>query len=100
MSGLPMEVIAPVVGFSAIILSVATGIVMVKFFSSKFRQQELKSGGMDPAGRDRMLEDLQIRVGELEEMKQRMVELEERVDFTERLLANPREGQRLGPPAE
>jgi hypothetical protein len=30
-------------------------------------------------------------------VKQRLGELEERVDFAERLLANPREGERLGP---
>ena len=45
-----------------------------------------------------MLEDLQTRLGELNELKQRIGELEDRVDFAERLLAKQREGQRLGPP--
>jgi predicted nuclease with TOPRIM domain len=52
---------------------------------------------MDPTERDRILEDVQVRLGELEELKQRMIELEERVDFAERLLAKPREELRLGP---
>lgn len=44
-------------------------------------------------------EDLQARLGELDEMKQRIGELEERVDFAERVLAQQREGQRLPPPS-
>ena len=34
---------------------------------------------------------------ELEEMQAKLAELEERVDFTERLLARQREGERLKP---
>ena len=34
-------------------------------------------------------------LGEVDELKQRVVELEERLDFTERVLAKQREGQRL-----
>ena len=45
-----------------------------------------------------MLEDLQTRLDELNDLKQRIYELEDRVDFAERLLAKQREGQRLGPP--
>lgn len=35
---------------------------------------------------------------DVDEMRQRLAELEERVDFTERLLAKRREGERLAPP--
>ena len=45
-----------------------------------------------------MLEDLQTQLGDLDELKQRIGELEERVDFAERVLAKQREGQRLDPP--
>ena len=38
--------------------------------------------------------------GELDQLKQRMSELEERVDFAERLLVKQREAQRLGPPQD
>jgi len=34
----------------------------------------------------------------LEELRREVAELAERVDFTERLLAKNREGERLGPP--
>jgi len=42
-------------------------------------------------------EDVQARLAELDELKQRVGELEERVDFAERLLARQREGERLPP---
>ncbi len=42
-------------------------------------------------------EDMQARLAELDELKRRVAELEERVDFTERLLARQREGERLQP---
>ena len=35
------------------------------------------------------------RVGDLEAMQQRMAELEERVDFSERMLSQQRESNRL-----
>jgi hypothetical protein len=100
MFGLPMEIVGPVIGMGAIILFVAAGIVMVRLFTSKIRQHELQSRVVDPTERDHVLEDVQVRFGELDELKQRIGELEERVDFTERLLAKQREGQRLGPPQD
>ncbi len=44
------------------------------------------------------LDDVQTRLGELDELKQRLCGLEERVDFAERLLAKQRAGERLSPP--
>jgi hypothetical protein len=41
------------------------------------------------------LEDLRSRMGELEQNQARVHELEERIDFTERLLAQQREQSRL-----
>lgn len=80
----PMEVLAPVFGFVTIIAAVTTGIIAIRRFSP--RQHPL-----DSAERQ-MLEDLQNQVAELDGVKQRLAELEERVDFAERLLARPREG--------
>jgi len=40
-------------------------------------------------------EDTQARLAELDELKRRVAELEERVDFTERLLARQREGDKI-----
>jgi hypothetical protein len=42
-------------------------------------------------------DDVQERLAELDDLKQRMVELEERVDFAERILAKRREAEPLPP---
>jgi DNA anti-recombination protein RmuC len=46
------------------------------------------------------LEDLQVRVGRLDQLQERINQLEERVDFTERILTKQREGGRLGLPKD
>ena len=97
MFGLPMEIVGPVIGVGSIIFFVAGGVVMVRLLTSKISQRELESRGRDQAERDHLLEDVQVRLGELDQLKERLGELEERVDFTERLLTKQREGQRLGP---
>ena len=97
MFGLPMEIVGPVIGIGSIIFFAACGIVMVRLLSSKITQRELESRGRDQTERDHLLEDVQVRLGELDQLKERIGELEERVDFTERLLTKQREGQRLGP---
>jgi len=43
------------------------------------------------------VEELERRVGELEAGQRRVAELEERVDFAERLLAQQRDAPRVGP---
>ena len=97
MFGLPMEIVGPVLGIGAIILFIAGGIVMVRLLTSRIARHELKARGADSAERDQILEDVQVRLGEIDQLKQRIGELEERVDFAERLLAQPREDMRLGP---
>jgi hypothetical protein len=93
-----MDISPLVFGLGALILCVSAGIIGVRYFTSKFAHPGLKSGAPDPTGRDQMLQDVQSRLGELDQLTQRMGELEERVDFAERLLAQPRESPRLGPP--
>jgi predicted nuclease with TOPRIM domain len=44
------------------------------------------------------LEDAQKRGGGSEDLERRVAELEERVDFAERLLAKQRDAERLSPP--
>ena len=44
------------------------------------------------------VEELERRVDELEAGQRRLAELEERLDFAERLLAKQRDADRLGPP--
>jgi Tfp pilus assembly protein PilO len=49
----------------------------------------------DPALREEM-EQLRARLSEVDQLQHRVMELEERVDFAERLLAQRREPERLG----
>ena len=89
MFGLPMEIVGPVIGIGAIIMFVSAGIVMIRRLAPR--------RAVDPTERDHVLEDVQIRLGELDQLKQQVSELEERVDFAERLLAKQRETPRVGP---
>jgi hypothetical protein len=59
------------------------------------RRLEGKGAG-DPALRAEV-EQLHARIGEIDALQTRVAELEERVDFTERLLADP--ARRATPPA-
>jgi predicted nuclease with TOPRIM domain len=86
MFGLPMEIVGPVIGIGGIIMIAASAVVMV-------RRLAPKSGG----DREQLSEELEVRLGELEQVKRRLSELEERVDFAERMLAQQRERPQLGP---
>ena len=83
-----MEILGPVFGFGAIIAFIVAGVVIVRRLAPR------PSEGVDRM----MLEDLHTRLAEVDELKQRVSELEERVDFSERMLAQRSEGPRLGPP--
>ena len=43
------------------------------------------------------VDDLKARLAEVEHIQHRLTDLEERVDFAERMLAQRREGGRVGP---
>ena len=89
MFGLPMEIVGPVIGIGAIIMFASAGIVMIRRLAPR--------SSVDRTERDQVLEDVQVRFGELDQVKRQVGELEERVDFAERLLAKQREAPRLGP---
>ena len=42
--------------------------------------------------------DTQARLDELEEVQRRLTDLEERMDFAERMLAKQKDGERIAPP--
>jgi len=44
------------------------------------------------------LEEVEARLGELDDMRKRLAEVEERLDFAERLLTKQREAERIVPP--
>jgi Tfp pilus assembly protein PilO len=93
-----MQIVGPIIGFGAIIMFASAGVVMVRVLTARFARPDAQRA-LDPTERAR-LDDMQHRLGELEQLTQRMSELEERLDFTERILAKQREQPRLEPPPE
>jgi Tfp pilus assembly protein PilO len=71
----------------------ATTIILWPIMRAFGRRLEGK-GAADPALRAEV-EHLHARIGEVDALQARIAELEERVDFTERLLAQNREPDRL-----
>jgi Tfp pilus assembly protein PilO len=80
------------VGVGTILVVVAAlQIIYVRLMPPEHRRRRWKGEPLQ------LPEDSQSRLAELDDVKQRLAELEERVDFTERLLARQREADRLGP---
>ena len=88
MFGLPQWAVG--VG-AVLILVTALQIIYTRLVPPEYRRRRSKGEPLQVS------EDLQSRLAELDEVKQRLGELEERVDFAERLLARHREAERLGP---
>jgi hypothetical protein len=85
----PAVTLLIVLGFFA-----ACSVVLYPLMRAVARRLEGKPAGPDPAVRTE-LDQLRHRVDEIEVLHGRMLELEERVDFAERLLAQRREAERL-----
>jgi Tfp pilus assembly protein PilO len=83
----------PLVLMIVIAALAATTIILWPIMRAFARRLEGK-GGADQALRGEV-EQLHARVAEVEALQSRIAELEERVDFTERLLAQNREPDRL-----
>lgn len=95
------------IGVGFIVLAVfgaSVGIAVLRQFLPTERLRARASG----RALEQVLEEVQRRLGEIEQVQgrlggaadveTRLSELEERVDFAERLLAKQREGERLAPP--
>lgn len=92
LTGLAMVVvdsIAPRGGIedSMMAATVASSVLLLAWRRSRNRTQRLEPGEAD----EERLAQLEDRLLELEAAQQRVMELEERVDFTERLLARERD---------
>jgi len=80
-------------GVTAILAVVSVlKVVTARLMPPGYRQRSWRGEILPPE-----TEDLQAKLAELDELKRRVGELEERVDFAERLLARQREGERLQP---
>ncbi len=81
------------IGVGAILMVVSVlKVVTARLMPPGYRQRSWRGETLPPE-----TEDLQARLAEVDQLKQRVAELEERVDFAERLLARQREGERLQP---
>jgi Tfp pilus assembly protein PilO len=81
----------PVVLMIVIAALAATVIILWPIMRAFGRRLEGKGAG-DPALKAEV-EQLQLRLGEMDHLQSRVAELEERVDFTERLLAQAHDAQ-------
>src|SRR2546428_4199714 len=80
-------------GVTAILAVVSVlKVVTARLMPPGYRQRSWRGETLPPE-----TDDLQARLAELDELKRRVGEVEERVDFAERLLARPREGGRVPP---
>lgn len=92
----PWEVMpAPVILLITLGFLAACTVVLWPVMRALGRRIEGKGTG-DSALRQEV-EDLRARLAEVDQLQHRVMELEERVDFTERLLAQQREPERLRP---
>ena len=81
------------IGVGAILAFISVlKVVTARLMPPGYRQRSWRGDLIPPE-----TEDLQARLAEVDQLKQRVAELEERVDFAERLLARQREGERLQP---
>jgi len=81
------------IGVGVILMFVSVlKVVTARLMPPGYRQRSWRGETLPPE-----TEDLQARLAEVDQLKQRVAELEERVDFAERLLARQREGERLQP---
>ncbi|MEP7324878.1 MAG: hypothetical protein ABI836_02925 [Gemmatimonadota bacterium] len=84
---------APVVVIIAV--AIVAGVVLVFYpLMRAFARRIEGRSRLDPALQDE-LEQLRARVGEVDGLQHRVAELEERVDFTERMLAQRAAPERL-----
>ena len=85
------------IGVGVIRTAVFAGIgIMVRLLPPKTGHSRPRELSQD---QQQKLQDLERRLGEVENVQSRFAEIEERLDFTERLLAKQRDADRLPPPS-
>ena len=81
---------------AAVVLLLGVGLILATLVWPLIKAIARRIAGGAPGAEVRVeLEGLRERVRQLEELPPRMLELEERVDFTERIVAKGREPDRL-----
>src|SRR5579859_149522 len=79
------------VGVGLIVVIVSAAQIVWHLIAPKSAQRGRKLRVMLPGDNSQALEDVQTRLLELDQLKQRVNELEERLDFAERMLASQRD---------
>jgi hypothetical protein len=91
-----MSVSGSLEGIAAVVLLLGVGLILAALLWPLIRAFARRiEGGATSSGMQAELDGLRERVRQLEEMQPRMAELEERVDFTERIVAQAREPDQL-----
>ena len=94
--GSEMSVTGSLEGIAAVVLLLGAGLIVAALTWPLIRALARRiEGGTPSADMQAELDGLRERVRLLEEMPPRMAELEERVDFTERIVAQGREPDRI-----
>ena len=95
--GSEMSVTGSLDGFAAVAMLLSVGVLVAVLLWPLIKAvaRRIESGGGAGAELQGELETLRDRVRQLEEMAPRMAELEERLDFTERVVTQGREPDRL-----
>ena len=83
-----------------IVLAALTATVVILWPIMRAFGRRLEGKGMTDPSLKAEIDHLHERLGEVDALQARVMELEERVDFTERVLAQPQQGARLGAPTE
>lgn len=89
-AGITSEFLTGVPGDASVTGILAASVLLLSWR----RHRALKREDRTPDSPER-LEELEYRVTELESVQQRVLELEERLDFAERLLARQREPEKI-----
>ena len=84
----------PPIALLIVIAALAAAVIILWPIMRAFGRRLEGKGGGDPALRVEV-DQLHARLGDIDTLQARVAELEERVDFTERLLAQSREPDRL-----
>jgi hypothetical protein len=94
--GSEMSVTGSLEGIAAVVLLLGAGLIVATLIWPLIRALARRIEGATPSGEMQAeLDGLRERVRQLEDMQPRMADLEERVDFTERIVAKTREPDRL-----
>jgi hypothetical protein len=94
--GSEMSVSGSLEGIAAVVLLLGVGLILAGLIWPLIRAFARRiEGGAPSSDMQAELDGLRERVRQLEEMQPRMADLEERMDFTERIVAKTQEPDRL-----